>query len=310
MRRPFLLFFLFFQLLFTIELYSQAFNPKCRYTSFGASLKASYFHGDVLTDLQYVRPGFGVHINRRISPRMTFTSELFWLRIMGNDFIGSNLQTPAKVPTYIRNLHFRNDLKQVSAFFKYDIFPSYDHYRKRPIYNLYGLIGISGFFHNPKAKDKNGKWTSLRPLRTEGVKYSNFSFAIPIGVGVRYKLSLQWDLEVDLTYMLTFTDYLDDVSGTYADPSSLGSAKAKAFSNRTADSTNALTGDLRNLDYIQNDLNLSINNQPGDPDYKYVEGYGPGQKRGSVKGYDGYAFISIRLSYAIPGFVNCPKFRE
>jgi hypothetical protein len=57
-------------------------------------------------------------------------------------------------------------------------------------------------------------------------------------------------------------------------------------------------------------LNLSVNSQPGDPAYKYVQGYGPGQKRGSVKGYDGYAFLSIRLSYAIPGFVNCPKFRE
>jgi hypothetical protein len=310
MRRTILLFFLLLQFSVSIELYSQAFNPKCRYTSFGASLKGSYFHGDVLTDLQNVRPGLGIHINRRVSPRLTLTAELFWLRVTGNDFTASNLQNSAKIPTYIRNLHFRNDIKQLSTFLKYDLFPSYDHYRKRPIYNLYGLIGLSGFYHNPKAKDAKGKWTSLRPLHTEGIRYSNFSFGIPVGLGVTYKLSLQWDLEVDFTYMFTFTDYIDDVSGNYPDPATLGSDKARAFSNRTADSTNTLTGDLRNLDYIQNDLNLNISSSPGNPDYKYVNGYGPGEKRGTARGFDAYAMISIRLSYAIPGFVNCPKFRD
>jgi hypothetical protein len=309
MRGAILLLFLFLHYWLSVDIYAQAFNPKCRYTSFGASLKGSYFHGDVLTDLQYVRPGFGIHLNRRISPRLTFTSEIFWLRVMGNDFSSSNLQAPAKIPTYIRNLHFRNDIKQVSAYLKYDIFPSYDHYRKRPVYNLYGLIGISVFNHNPKAKDAQGKWRALRPLETEGVRYSRFSIAIPVGVGVRYKVSLQWDLEIDLTYMFTFTDYIDDVSGNYPDPSVLKSDRARAFSNRSADSTNTLTNDPRNLDYIQNDLHMPVSSQQN-PDYKYVKGYGPGDKRGTVRGYDGYAILSIRLSYAIPGFVNCPKFRE
>jgi hypothetical protein len=310
MRGFILLFFLFLEFFLAADLYSQAFNPKCRYTSFGFSLKGSYFKGDVLTDLRYVRSGLGIHINRRISPRLTFTSELLWLRIMGNDYTSSNLQTQAKVPTYVRNLHFRNDIKQVSAYLKYDLFPNYDHYRKRPIYNLYGLIGISAFYHNPKAKDVRGRWVALQPLQTEAVRYSRFSIAVPIGAGVRYKLSLQWDLEVDLIYMVTFTDYLDDVSGKYADPAQLKSAKARAFANRSADSTNTLTNDPRDLEYIQNELDMPVSSQPGYPDYKYVKGCAPGDKRGSVKGFDGYAFLSIRLSYAIPGFVNCPKFRE
>jgi hypothetical protein len=283
------------------------FNPKCRYTSFGASLKATYFHGDILTDLQYVRPGFGMHINRRLSPRVSFMTEIAWMRIMGNDFTSSNLVTPVKIDTYIRNLHFRNDIKQVSAILKYDIFPNTDHYRKRPIYNMYGFAGITGYCHSPRAKDDKGKWTKLRPLHTEGVKYSAFQLAIPLGLGVRYKLSLQWDLEVDLTYMFTFTDYLDDVSKSYPDPSALGSDKSRMFSNRSADSLDVLTGSQRDLAYIQSDLNASV---VDNGNYKYIQGYGPGTKRGTLKGFDSYAYLSIRFSYAIPGFVNCPNFRE
>jgi hypothetical protein len=299
--------FLFAHTFLAGNIYAQIFNPKCRYTSFGASIKATYFHGDVLTDLQDVRPGLGLHLNRRISPRFSFMTELAWMRIMGDDFTSSNLVAPAKINTYIRNLSFRNDIKQVSAIFKYDIFPNTDHYRKRPIYNLYGFAGLTGFYHNPKAKDDHGKWTSLRPLHTEGVKYSAWQIAIPVGVGIRYKLSIQWDLEIDLTYMITFTDYLDDVSKNYPDPSTLSSDKARMFSNRTADSTDALTGSKRDLSYIQKDLNSPVVSSAGN---KYVQGYGPGSKRGTMKGFDGYAYLSIRVSYAIPGFVNCPNFRE
>jgi hypothetical protein len=299
--------FLFAHLFLTGNLYAQIFNPKCRYTSFGASLKATYFNGDVLTELEYVRPGFGLHLNRRLTPRISFMSELAWMRIMGDDYTSSNLIAPAKINTYIRNLSFRNDIKQVSAILKYDIFLNTDHYRKRPVYNLYGFAGLTGFYHNPKAKDNKGKWTSLRPLHTEGIKYSAWQIAIPVGLGIRYKLAIQWDLEVDLTYMVTFTDYLDDVSKNYPDPSSLDSDKARMFSNRTADSTDALTGSSRDLAYIRTDLKSPV---VGSSNNQYIQGYGPGSKRGTMRGFDGYAYLSIRVSYAIPGFVNCPKFRE
>lgn len=90
---------------------AQFFNPKCKYTSVGINLKASYFDGDIETPLQNVRPGIGASINRRVSPRVTFGTELMWVRVMGDDFGSSNLLTPNKAPYYIRNLHFRNDIK-------------------------------------------------------------------------------------------------------------------------------------------------------------------------------------------------------
>src|SRR5436190_14067817 len=130
----------------SVDSYAQYFNPKSRYTSYGFSLKASYFDGDIATPVLLIRPGLGIHVTRRFNPRFSFMSELSWVRIMGDDYLSSNLQTPSKIPAYIRNLHFRNDIKDISFNIKYDLFPSKDHYRKRPVYNLYGLLGISFFY--------------------------------------------------------------------------------------------------------------------------------------------------------------------
>lgn len=292
---------------------AQYYNPKCRYTAVGFSLRASYFDGDIATPLQYVRPGLAVNITRRVTPRISLMSELMWVRVMGDDLTGSNLQTPNKIPLYIRNLHFRNDIKELSIGVKYDLFPSTDHYRKRPIYNLYGMIGLSLFYHNPKAtvfKDSTQtktKWVSLRSQRTENTSYSKFQLAIPLAVGIRYKLSLQWDMEVEVGYRLTFTDFLDDVSGNYPDPSTLQDDQARLLSNRSAETHSALNGNSRDLETIENALGhpvIDVGN------YRYVQDFGPGTARGSKKGNDGYILFGIRFLYAIPGAVNCPKFRE
>ena len=293
--------------------YSQYYNPKCRYTAVGFSVKGSYFRGDLATPLQYVRPGLSIVAVRRFTPRISVSAELMWIRVMGDDYMSSNLQTPNKIPAYIRNLHFRNDIKEAAVYLKYDLFPSTDHYRKRPIYNLYGLAGFSFFYHNPKArifKDTTmtkTRWVALKPLETENVKYSNFGIAIPVGVGMRYKLSLQWDMEVEVSYRYTFTDYLDDVSSQYPDPAELKDDNARMLSNRSTESKSALSKGNRDLEYMQSELGYTV---VSGTDYNYIQGYGPGTSRGSVKGYDGYIIFSVRFLYAIQGTVNCPKFRE
>jgi hypothetical protein len=129
---------------------------------------------------------------------------------------------------------------------------------------------------------------------------------MPLAVGLRYKLSLQWDLEIEVGYRLTFTDYLDDVSGKYPDPSSLKNDQARQLSNRTAESKSALSGNDRDLSYIGNTLGYPVVNASGT---SYVQGHGPGSQRGSKKGSDRFIVFGIRFLYAIPGTVNCPKYR-
>lgn len=82
------------------------------------------------------------------------------------------------------------------------------------------FTGINLFYFNPKAR-YNGNIVQLHPLGTEGQmldnkkNYSRINVALPIGLGYKYSLSPNWVLGVELGIRKTFTDHLDDVSGTY-----------------------------------------------------------------------------------------------
>ncbi len=120
-------------------------------------------------------------------------------------------------------------------------------------------------------------------------------------MGVRYKLGIQWDLEVDVTYNFTFTDYLDDVSGRYADPSGL-SAEGAYFSNRSGEANDSYNGTPRDLDNL--DQNIIT-----DGNYQYASSQGPGTQRGSKKGFDSYVVMSIRVIWIIPQEkLMCPRY--
>src|SRR5690554_5191701 len=131
--RVFILFFYFFIFLFfSTDIVGQGFYPQCKYTSVGVSLKGTYAHGDISGNLKTIRPGIGVNIARRVLPKLTLFSELMWIRLVGEDFNGSDVLTQNQTFSYLRNLHFRNDIKELSFFLQYDLFPSMYHYRKRP----------------------------------------------------------------------------------------------------------------------------------------------------------------------------------
>ena len=95
----------------------------------------------------------------------------------------------------------------------------------------------------------NNEWVDLQPLGTEGQfsdqypekePYSLTQFTVPLGIG--FKLSMGEKLSIIAEYGIrkTFTDYLDDVGGTYANPIHLLSDPnngqiAASFSDRSLD---------------------------------------------------------------------------
>lgn len=90
---------------------------------------------------------------------------------------------------------------------------------------LFGGVGVNYF--NPKAQF-NGSWVALRPLKTEGQglsggpgEYLPVTLTIPMGVGFRMGINRMWRIGIEATYVKTFSDYIDDVSGEYYDPSAL-----------------------------------------------------------------------------------------
>lgn len=94
---------------------------------------------------------------------------------------------------------------------------------------VYLFTGVGVSYFNPKAM-YNGTWTALRPLRTEGQglaegpdEYLPVTATVPFGIGLRMGIGRMWRLGIEATYVKTFSDYIDDVSGTYYDPNELAS---------------------------------------------------------------------------------------
>ncbi len=124
-----------------------------------------------------------------------------------------------------RNLHFRSMIWEVGLAVEmapFGFLRLLDRVPVRPFING----GVAHIHFNPKAQYR-GQWVALRPLGTEGQglseypdkpMYSLHEVAVPVGAGIQAKILPQVDLRIEFNLRLTFTDYLDDVSGTYADP--------------------------------------------------------------------------------------------
>jgi hypothetical protein len=103
-------------------------------------------------------------------------------------------------------------------FFKF--VPGFEEYSFTP----YVSLGIGVFSFDPYAY-LGGQKYFLRPLGTEGQgsplypnkkPYSPIAMSIPLGVGLKYALNQNTNIFGEISYRFTSTDYLDDVSGTYA----------------------------------------------------------------------------------------------
>lgn len=151
-----------------------------------------------------------------------------------------------------RNLDFRTDIWE--AYGCVEIFPTMFFYRKsdfEPRLRPYGLIGLGIFHFNPQGSltDANGNqtWYYLHPLRTEGegmAEYPNSKpynltqMNIPMGGGIKYFISDRVNISAEVLYRKTFTDYIDDVSKKYIDPSLFAkylSAQDASIATRIAD---------------------------------------------------------------------------
>jgi len=178
-----------------------------------------------------------------------------YLRISGAD----SLSTYA--PRKERNLHFRNDIFELTLRVEYHFYSAQDitsRGKTRIDFGAYAFLGGGGFYHNPKAF-YGTKWVALQPLGTEGQgriekvnkkgqlkpfkKYSRIQGNVLGGFGITYTIKRKWRIGVEATARKTFTDYLDDVGDRYVDASVLDDgteegAMAVALSNRSGNNLN------------------------------------------------------------------------
>jgi len=121
---------------------------------------------------------------------------------------------------YTRNLSFNTKVWELSLQGDFNFFrfmPGEPAYSFTP----YITLGAGIFTYDPYAYLR-GRKVPLRPLGTEGQgsnPYSSMAISIPFGGGVKYALNDRINIGFEVLHRFTNTDYLDDVSKTYPDPS-------------------------------------------------------------------------------------------
>lgn len=229
---------------------------------------------DFLWDMKLgqTRWAMGGFVRYRFNDLIAVHGSLNYGRIQGSDALSTNRGRRG------RNLSFRNDLLELGAradIYVYRINDVGRTGRYRLDFRSYIFGGIAGVLHSPKAL-YNTEWVKLRPLQTEGVSYGKVTMAIPYGLGFYFTQKKKYRFGFEMGWRLTFTDYLDDVSGVYADPSSLSSAEAIALANR------------------RDELGT-------DPSVPLPDNYTPGSKRGDPSHNDTYFFAMFTYSYVWKG---------
>lgn len=182
-----------------------------------------------------------------------------------------------------RNLSFTTPIVDLHLGVEYDILNLYERSITPFVFG-----GISVFNFNPSTIDSTGKKIFLQPLGTEGqgfylnrTKYNLTEIAIPFGGGIKLALSENIKVRFEMGLRKTFTDYLDDVSSTYADENLL------LINNGQRAVSVAFRGD---------ELKTSATNYPS-----------AGTQRGNIKTKDWYYFAGLGISFRLTPKFNTGK---
>lgn len=237
--------------------------------------------------LSQTRWAVGAFARYRISPLISTSINFTYGRIQGDDALSTNRARRA------RNLSFRNDMFELNTRGEIVFYNEHDvgnRGRRRLDFKAFAFLGVGALMHNPKA-NYAGSWVALRPLQTEGPlnSYNRVTFTIPTGLGFYFTYKRRQRFGWELGWRTTFTDYLDDVSTSYVDPSTLSDPTAIALSNR-----NPELGDEA--------FNSELYAHPDNYGYFVTEtGIATANKRGDATHNDSYMFMTFTYSYVIRG---------
>ena len=251
----------------------------------GVTGGVSYYFGDLNPSghFKYYDPAGGIFFRTNIGRRISFRYNFLYAQVQASDADGV---TDNQIN---RNLSFYSDIYEAGVwmeinFRKYQIGkPHRDAFRSTP----YLFFGLSYFNMNPKT-DYNGSEVELQPLGTEGQgtsandrrNYSLNQICMPVGLGFKFNVGNVMAVAIEYGLRKTFTDYLDDVSGTYASPAIL------------AAESNALTVALADRSFQQ----------------ELPDGTNTGTNRGNEFTKDWYAYAGLNVSFKLGKADSCENF--
>lgn len=179
----------------------------------------------------------------------------------------------------LRNLGFRTNLFEASALFEINFF-KYRALKDGRKWSPFVFAGLCYFRTNPQNL-LDDTWYDLQPLGTEGQTigggegYQLNQIGIPFGAGLKLALSTRIDLQLEWGLRRTYTDYIDDVSGTYHDNAAL------------VEQAGPLTAIL------------------ADPSGLRHTGINTGRARGDTQTRDWYQYTGLSISLLLNRFTEC-----
>ena len=129
-----------------------------KYTNVGVSVNAMNYFGDLAptedmfsTELSLTRAGFGIFAARRLGPRFSARASLSWGRIKGDDFEAADTNDELARFRYVRNLQFRNDIKELSVVGIIDFVENLSTHRSRKECGALCICWSCGFSSQPSS---------------------------------------------------------------------------------------------------------------------------------------------------------------
>lgn len=205
----------------------------------GNTVGQDYIRG--LRDIDWRATGLAAWVGyrQRFHPYFATTTSLCLFNLRGDDAFSEEPVRNA------RSLNFRSynaEIQQRIEFIfaanekfgsTFNLPGNYAKSNRTEQYYFFTGLGMIYFQNQGRYTNPSGdvEWVNLRALRTEGVRYSPFTLTIPTGIGFRLGFSRMWRVGLEIAYVKTFSDYIDDVSTVYKDPNSFTDPIASYMSN-------------------------------------------------------------------------------
>jgi len=251
---------------------------------FGISAGAAHYFGELNTSARLNRPklAMGIFFRKQFSNYVGLRVAAHYAQLGYSDVYNTKNEFQRR-----RNLSFNSNIWELALqgdfnFFKF--VPGDEFLRFTP----YVTLGVGVFSYDPYAY-LNGAKIFLRPLGTEGQgsslypekkTYGSMAFCIPFGVGIKYNVNRKINVGFEIVHRFTSTDYLDDVSTTYA---------PDAFAQTLPDGTPTNWYLLQDRSYETGDV-IGIK----------------GRQRGYAKQKDQYIMAEFTISFNLFSY-KCPK---
>ena len=189
---------------------------------FGFNIGAGHYFGDLNTRAKINRPKLaaGMFFRKNFGNYIAMRLAANFAQLGYSDTYNTHNEVMRR-----RNLSFNTNVWELGLQGDFNFFrfmPGEPDFSFTP----YLTLGVSAFSYDPYAYLKDEKY-NLRELGTEGQgsaeypdrkPYGTMALAIPFGMGVKYAVNERINIGFEIVHRFTKTDYLDDVSRTYASP--------------------------------------------------------------------------------------------